>query len=101
MIGRIMMAKRKRIKRARYDDSGGLRINPMRTCNFFHPDVVLFSGGTTKLGCLMMSTGLEARIAIEFVKDKRMMRLLYIKSFLPVEQFRKVMDHLIDGWWKK
>jgi hypothetical protein len=49
----------------------------------------------------MMSTGLEARIAIEFVKDKRMMRLLYIKSFLPVEQFRKVMDHLIDGWWKK
>jgi len=77
-----------------------LRINTMRTCNFFYLDVTLLSGGTTRAGSLMMATGLPVSSALLILKDQRLSRLLYIKSFLPEEQFRRVKD-FIESWWKR
>lgn len=77
------------------------KVNTMRTCNFFHSEVQRFSGGTTRPGCIVMTTGTTFKRAITILKSKYWKRLLYIKSFLPEEQYRRVMDYLTDGWWKK
>jgi len=72
-----------------------MTIRTMRSCNFFHADVRLFSGGANRVGSLMMTTGTTQFHALNILKDNRLAQLLYIKSFLPKEQLRKVLDIII------